>query len=79
MSRTTTLEEIRKWPALVGVEKASVDALHISRSYGFELARLGKYPCKVIKVGSRYRVVTSSLIALLETDEDVTGGSPPAA
>lgn len=41
----------------------------ISRSYGFQLAKQGKFPCRVIKVGSRYRVVTASLLELLEVDE----------
>jgi hypothetical protein len=38
----------------------------ISRSYAFELAKRGEFPCRVIKVGNRYRVVTASLVALLE-------------
>jgi len=40
--------------------------LGISRSTSYELCRTGQFPVRVIRVGSRYRVVTS----------DLTGKSP---
>lgn len=44
--------------------------LGISRSYGFQLAKQGKFPARVIEVGSRLRVVTASLLELLEVSEE---------
>lgn len=60
-----TLEEVRSWPATVDVSTAA-RVLGISRSYAFELAKRDQLPCRLLKVGSRYRVPTHSLIALLE-------------
>ena len=63
------LSEIKKWPSNVDVTKAS-NALGISKAYGYKLASLGQFPCRVLKIGTRYRVVTASLIALLEEPGD---------
>lgn len=60
-----TLDEIRKWPATVGIADAC-RALGISKSWGHQLAAQDEFPCKVIKVNHRVRVITASLIALLE-------------
>src|SRR5689334_15456006 len=51
MLRTTTLDEVRLGPPMIGVAAASA-LIGISRSYGFELARRGEFPCRVVKVGS---------------------------
>lgn len=37
----------------------------ISTSYGYELISRGEFPCRVLLVGRRRRVVTASLVALL--------------
>jgi hypothetical protein len=63
-----TLDEIRSWPATVDLSTAA-PALGISRSYAYELAKRDELPCRVLHVGSRLRVVTSSLIPLLEGGE----------
>lgn len=60
-----TLTEIRNWPATVDVPKAAA-ALGVSRSHLYELVRRGEAPVKVLSFGSRHRVVTASLIRLLE-------------
>lgn len=65
MARTPTLDEIRAWPATVDLTTAA-PALGISRSYAYELARRDELPCRVLKVGTRLRVVTSSLLPLLD-------------
>lgn len=62
-----TLAEICQWPATVDVEMAC-KALGISKSHGYELIKRGEYPARVIHVGSRRRVVTAALIALLTVD-----------
>lgn len=60
-----TLPEVRNWPATVSVRRASA-ALGWSPSWSYELLARNEFPCRVIKIGSRARVVTASLIALLE-------------
>lgn len=67
-----TLDDIRSWPPTVDIPTAS-KPLGISRSYGFELAKRGEFPCRVITVGNRLRVVTASLLALLDDDEREAG------
>lgn len=76
MFDTTSLSDIRKWPLTVTVPQAC-GPLHISRSYGFELARTGRFPCRVITVGTRRRVVTSSLVALLENGDGAAASAEP--
>lgn len=66
MDRSDILAELRTWGPTAPIDQA-VKPIGISRSYGYELARTNQFPCRVIRVGSRYRVVTSSLIALLES------------
>lgn len=60
-----SLAEIRGWPPVVDLPTAG-RALGVSRSYSFELAKRGEFSCRVIKIGSRYRVPTSAIVALLE-------------
>lgn len=60
-----TLDEIRNWPATVDVRRAC-DALGISPSWGYQLISQGEFPARVLPIRNRSRVVTSSLIALLE-------------
>ena len=40
-------------------------AIGISKSSGYAAAKSGKFPCRVIRVGSRYIVPTSGLRELL--------------
>lgn len=60
-----TLDEIRSWPVTVDVPTAG-RAIGISRSYSYALAERGEFPCRVLRVGSRYRVPTAGIVALLE-------------
>jgi predicted DNA-binding transcriptional regulator AlpA len=59
-----TLDEIKDWPATVSVRRAC-DALGYSASWGYQLIAQGEFPCRVIKVGTRSRVVTRSLLELV--------------
>lgn len=59
-----TLGDVERWPATVSVVDASL-ALGISKSLGYDLARRGEFPAKVMTVGNRRRVITASLIAAL--------------
>lgn len=76
--RTPTLDEIRGWPATVRLE-LGCDAFDIGRSFGYELARRGEFPARVIEMGSGSRkrrvCVTASIIAALEETGDAEGAA----
>ncbi|MFE1405217.1 hypothetical protein ACFW5D_16435 [Streptomyces sp. NPDC058770] len=57
-------EELLDLPAAVDLETGN-RALGLGRSKGYELAKRGLYPCKVLRLGNAYRVVTADLLALL--------------
>ncbi|MFF5568067.1 hypothetical protein ACFY7Z_25790 [Streptomyces sp. NPDC012623] len=57
-------EELLGLPAAVDLEMGN-RALGLGRSKGYELAKRGQYPCKVLRLGNAYRVVTADLLALL--------------
>src|SRR6266568_860796 len=58
------------WPATVDIAEAGA-AFGLSRSYAYELVARGEFPAKVIRVGSRHRVITASIIHAL-SDETAT-------
>ncbi|HEU5031971.1 MAG TPA: DNA-binding protein [Spirillospora sp.] len=57
-------EELLALPTTVSVETAA-RAIGLGRTRAYELARQGAFPCKVIRVGAKYRVVTVDLRRLL--------------
>lgn len=65
MSDVPTLDEVRAWPATVSVPQAAV-ALGISKSYLHQLIKAGEAPVKVLPLQGRNRVITASLVRLLE-------------
>jgi K+-transporting ATPase c subunit len=60
-----TLAQVRKWPAVVDVSQAAT-ALGISRSSLYAAIAEGAAPVQVIRVRRRQKVLTSSLVELLE-------------
>lgn len=60
-----TLDEVRSWPATVSVPKAAT-VLGVSSSHLYELIRRGEAPVKLVPLGGRHRVITASLVLLLE-------------
>lgn len=64
-SEQPTLAEVKKWPATVEVPRAAL-ALGCSRSQLYELIKRGEAPVTVLSFGARHRVVTASLVRLLE-------------
>jgi hypothetical protein len=60
-----TLDDLRAGPATVSLP-ASNRLFGFSRGHGYNLAKRGQYPARVIKAGGTYRVVTADLLALLE-------------
>jgi hypothetical protein len=59
-----TREELLALPAAVDLDIGN-RALGLGRSKGYELAKRGEYPCKVLRLGKAYRVVTADLLNLL--------------
>lgn len=57
-------EELLGLPVSVDLETGN-RALGLGRSKGYELAKRGQYPCKVLRLGNAYRVVTADLLELL--------------
>ncbi|MFB6567872.1 MULTISPECIES: hypothetical protein [Streptomyces] len=59
-----TREELLALPAAVDLETGN-RALGLGRSKGYALAKRGQYPCRVLRLGHAYRVVTADLLELL--------------
>ncbi len=57
-------EELLALPVSIDLETSN-RALGLGRSKGYELAKRGQYPCKVLRLGKAYRVVTADLLDLL--------------
>ena len=73
-----TRAELLALPVAVDLTTAA-RALGLGRSTAYELARHRAFPCRVLQVGSSYRVPTAELLRVLgisPTDHEQT---PPAA
>ncbi|MFG2974631.1 hypothetical protein ACGFYY_16770 [Streptomyces sp. NPDC048331] len=57
-------DELLALPVAVDLDTSN-RALGLGRSKGYELAKRGEYPCKVLRLGKAYRVVTADLLDLL--------------
>ncbi|MER6812986.1 DNA-binding protein [Spirillospora sp. NPDC000708] len=57
-------DELLGLPTTTSVETAA-RAIGLGRTRAYELARRGEFPCKVIRIGASYRVVTVDLRRLL--------------
>jgi excisionase family DNA binding protein len=60
--------EVADLPTVVDIVTAA-RVLGLSRSHAYELAKRGDFPCRVIRVGTRYRVPTACLLRLIEVEE----------
>ncbi|AWN32445.1 hypothetical protein DKG71_34140 [Streptomyces sp. NEAU-S7GS2] len=52
-------------------------ALGFSRAKGYDLARRGEFPCRVLRIGRSTRVVTASLLRVLESGEPEYNSARP--
>jgi predicted site-specific integrase-resolvase len=71
-----TLREVRAWPATCDPAQAAL-ALGISRSTTYECLRRGDFPAQAIRVGGRWRVLTASLVSVLEGNANPVGQGGP--
>jgi excisionase family DNA binding protein len=72
-----TRAELLALPAVIDMTTAA-RALGLGRSTGYELARRGEFPCRVLRIGSSYRVPTADLLRILGI-EGSENPWPPAA
>lgn len=67
--RGPTFDEIAtEWPATVDVGQAG-KAFGISKSHSYDLVNRGAFPARCIKVGGRWRVLTSSIVSVLAGEQ----------
>ncbi|GAA0252836.1 hypothetical protein GCM10009527_056210 [Actinomadura nitritigenes] len=57
-------DELLALPTTISVDTAA-RAMGLGRTRAYQLARRGEFPCKVIRIGASYRVVTVDLRRLL--------------
>jgi hypothetical protein len=62
-----TPAQLNALPATVRLETAN-QALNLSRTTGYALAKQGLYPCRVLRLGRAYRVSTAHLLQILGID-----------
>ncbi|GAA1837532.1 helix-turn-helix domain-containing protein [Actinomadura chokoriensis] len=60
-----THADLAELPAVVDIVTAG-RALGLSRTYAYQLAKSNQFPCKVLRIGTCYRVPTAALRALLD-------------
>ncbi|MFK8909429.1 helix-turn-helix transcriptional regulator [Streptomyces sp. YS-3] len=65
------------WAGTGSVEDAS-RAFGFSRAKGYDLVRRGEFPCRVLRIGRSTRVVTASLLRVLDSGEPEYGGTQDA-
>lgn len=70
------------WDGTGSMEDAS-RALGFSRTKGYDLIRSGRFPCRVLCIGRKTRVVTAPLLRVLESGDpeynEVRTGCHPAS
>ncbi|TDC20191.1 helix-turn-helix domain-containing protein [Actinomadura bangladeshensis] len=64
-----THEELAALPTTTTIETAA-RALGLGRTRAYQLARENRFPCKVIRIGTTYRVVTADLQHLVAGASD---------
>lgn len=62
-----TEDELFSLPVSVDLPTAG-RAFGVGRTKSFELAQVGEFPCRVIRVGNKYRVPRSALFEALGVD-----------
>jgi hypothetical protein len=64
---SVTIDDLLAGPPAVSLAVANA-ALGIGRTVGYDLARTGKYPARVFRVGNGFRVATVEVCGLLGFD-----------
>ena len=64
--------ELLALPAIVDLATAA-RAFGLGRTRAYELARAGRFPCRVLRINNTYRIPTAELLAVLGIDPEVSG------
>lgn len=67
-ARTPTVEEVRSWPVTVDITTAG-RAWGIGRDRAYALARQGRFPVPVLRLGRHLRVTRASVLDALGIDD----------
>lgn len=67
-ARTPTVEEVRSWPVTVDVATAG-RAWGIGRDQAYALARQGRFPVPVLRLGRYMRVTRASVLDALGIED----------
>ena len=73
-----TRAELLALPVVIDITTAA-RALGLGRSTAYELARRDEFPCRVLHIGSSYRVPTADLLRVLGIGLAEQPAPPPAA
>ncbi|MVZ99080.1 helix-turn-helix domain-containing protein [Actinomadura sp. LD22] len=65
--QTMKYADLADLPTVVDITTAA-RALGLSRTYAYHLAKHDRFPCKVIRIGTSYRVPAAALRALLDAE-----------
>lgn len=77
MQEEMSREELIDLPPLISVERAC-RVLGLSRGFGYNLLREGKFPVPAHRVGRLYKVPTAPLLRYLGVERDHNPHTPPA-
>ncbi|MFD1547145.1 DNA-binding protein [Nonomuraea guangzhouensis] len=77
MTQALTIEELLDLPATVDLPTAG-KAFGIGRTKAHELARNGTFPCRVLRIGSTYRVGRAAILRSLGIDDPALAPTTPA-
>lgn len=75
MAQAMTTEELLTLPATVDLPTAG-RAFGIGRTKAHELAREGRFPCQVLRVGNTYRVGRAAILRSLGIEDPVLACLP---
>ncbi|MFV2102814.1 hypothetical protein [Micromonospora sp. LOL_024] len=78
MRRAMTLNELVDLPVSFDLMPAC-RAHGIGRTLGYELAKRGEFPCRVLKIGNAYRVTRADLLRSLGLDPMTAKPAEPVA
>jgi hypothetical protein len=70
--------ELLALPVAMDLETAG-KAFGLGRTKSHEMARAGEFPCRVLRLGKRYRVIRADLFRALGVDADGTPANDDAA
>jgi len=71
-----SFEQLHDLPTTIDLMTAA-RALRIGRTKAYELARTGRFPCKIIRIGAGYVVPTASLLEVLGVTTTVLATDTP--